>query len=172
VDVDVDTAELRDLKNDAGIADCTEPSAEPADDGLPDLALPCLGGGPEVNLAALRGPLVVNFWASWCGPCRRELPHYQAFSEKYAGSVAVLGIDYNDTQPKAALELARDAGVTYPSLADPATELAEEGLQIPGLPGIAFVDADGRMTRLMFEEIDSLGELEKLVEEHLGVSAP
>ena len=56
------------------------------------------GGGQPVDLSALRGPLVINLWASWCGPCREELPHYQAFSKKYAGKVDVLGVDWQDTR--------------------------------------------------------------------------
>lgn len=175
VDVDVDTPELRRLKQRAGVANCRPGTGEPVDGGLPDVTLRCLGGGPDVNVASLRGPMVVNFWASWCGPCRRELPFYQAFAEKYAGRVAVLGIDYDDVQPQAALELVEDTGVTFPLLADPGTELAAAGANIPGLPAIAFVDESGRMvevaegSRLMFEEVGSLAELESLVEEHLGV---
>jgi len=170
VDVDVDTRELRALKKSADVDNCQPAAGNPVDDGLPDVTLPCLGGGPDVDVAGLRGPMVVNFWASWCKPCRRELPYYQQFHQEYGDRVAVVGIDYNDTQPVAALELVRDTGVTFPLLADPGTELASEGLAIPGLPGIAFVDADGRMTHLMFDEIESLGELEELVEEHLGVT--
>lgn len=169
VAVDVDTRELRALKKSAGIEDCRPGAGSPVDDGLPDATLPCLGGGPDVNASELRGPLVVNFWASWCAPCRRELPYYQEFHERYADQVAVIGIDYNDPQPLAALELAHDTGVTFPLLADPGTELAGE-LTIPGLPAIAFIDSDGRLTQFMFQEIDSLGELEDLVAEHLGVT--
>ncbi|MEU4418788.1 TlpA family protein disulfide reductase, partial [Nocardia salmonicida] len=127
-EVDVDTPQLRQLKADAGIADCAPGDAAAVDDGgLPDLTLPCLGGGPDVDLASLHGPLVVNLWATWCGPCRRELPLYQQFSEKYAGRVPVLGIDFNDLQVANALELAKESGVTYPQLADPGSELIGKG---------------------------------------------
>ncbi len=168
--VDVDTAELRQIKKEAGIELCPATTEGEADDGLPELSLPCLGGGPDVDIAGLRGPMVINFWASWCKPCRRELPYYQAFYEEYGDQVALIGIDWNDTQPREALELARDSEVTYPLIADPRDDLSQEGLRIPGLPGIAFIDADGKITQLVFEEIDSLEELEALVEEHLEVS--
>ena len=47
------------------------PAAKPVDGGLPDLRLPCLGGGPSVNLADLRGtPMVLNVWAAWCEICK------------------------------------------------------------------------------------------------------
>ncbi len=173
--VEVDTPQLRTLKKDAGIDPCpaTEPSDEPdaPADGLPAVTLPCLGGGDDVDLAALRGPLVINVWASWCGPCRDELPVYQRFSEQYADRVGVLGIDFNDTQPRAALELARDTGVTYPLVADPDSAVAgpPPGLVPRGLPMVVLVDADGRVVHREAREITDVAELEDLVQTHLGV---
>ncbi|MEO5652334.1 MAG: TlpA disulfide reductase family protein, partial [Marmoricola sp.] len=86
---------------------------------LPEVTLQSLGGGEPVDLRSLRGPLVVNLWASWCVPCRTELPLYAAFAKKYAGRVDVLGIDFQETRVEAALQLARKSGVRYPLLADP-----------------------------------------------------
>ncbi len=172
--VEVDTSQLRALKKDAGIEPCPATVAsEPPGDGLPDVSLPCLGGGPDVALAALRGPLVINVWASWCGPCRDELPVYQRFAEQYVGRVAVLGIDFNDTQPRAALELARDTGVTYPLVADPESAVAgpPPGLVPRGLPMVVLVDAEGRVVHREAREITDVAELEELVWTHLGVRA-
>jgi thiol-disulfide isomerase/thioredoxin len=171
--VDVDTPELRRIKADAGIADCTPGTGEPVDDGLPEVTLRCLGGGPDVDVASLRGPLVVNLWAQWCAPCARELPIYQAFSEKYAGRVAVLGIDFKDMQVERALLLAKDSGVTYPLLADPTYQLEGKGpfRGLLGLPVVVLVDSDGKVAFRQGLEIKSLEELEGLVEEHLGVAS-
>ena len=164
--VQVDTVELRAIKKDAGIATCRPGHAGKVAGGLPDVTLPCLGGGPDVDLARLRGPLVVNLWAQWCGPCRAELPHYQAFARKYAGKVRVLGIDYQDTQPRWALQLARRSGVTYPLVADPDGKLG-----VRGLPKIMMVDAQGKVVYDEYGEISSVRQLERLVARHLGVTA-
>ena len=124
--IDVDTPQLRELRQEAGVERCVPGTANPVAGGLPDVTLPCLGGGRDVDLAALRGPMIVSLWASWCGPCRHELPVLQQFHERYGDRVAVLGIDYTDPQTVAALELARDSGVTYPLLADPQSALSAE----------------------------------------------
>ena len=171
--VDVDTPELRAQKAEAGIEDCpTTKNAPPADAALPDLTLPCLGGGPDVDLSTLRGPLVVNLWAQWCEPCRDELPFYQRLHEEGAGKVRVLGIDYLDPQPGGALALAEATGVTFPSLADPDGRLRQEW-RVRGLPGVLFVDEQGRVTnpdaRPTYLVIESYDQLTDLVREHLGV---
>lgn len=167
--IDVDTPELRAQKAEAGIEDC-EPGtgASPFGEvGLPRVVLPCLGGGPEVDLSELRGPLVINLFAQWCEPCREELPFYQRLHEEQ--KVDVLGIDYLDTQPAGALALAEDTGVTFPVLADPNGVLRPE-FRIRGLPGVLFVDESGQVVRVEFTVIRSYDQLTGLVREHLGVT--
>jgi thiol-disulfide isomerase/thioredoxin len=171
--VEVDTAELRALKDEAGVRDCETGPGDAVDGGLPAVTLPCLGGGSDVDLATLRGPLVVNLWASYCGPCRTEMPILQRFSEKYSGRVGVVGIDYQDVQPKAALELARDSGVTYPLLADPQADVsgASPFPALRGLPFIALVDEDGVVVHQEYVALTTSRQLEQLVAEHLGVAS-
>lgn len=170
VDVDVDTPALRALKQDAGVENCEEGTlALPVPDGLPDIVLPCLGGGPDVNLSSLRGPMVVNLWAQWCGPCRDELPYYQKLHERAGDTVSVLGIDYLDTQPRRALELVRETGVTFPLLADPAGQIRVP-FRVRGLPGVLFVDGGGTVVHIEYTVIGSYAQLRGLVSEHLGIT--
>lgn len=165
----LDSAELRAQKQAAGIEDCpTSKHLPPATDALPDLMLPCLGGGPAVDLSTLSGPLVINLWAQWCKPCREELPLYQRLHEEGRGKVEVIGIDYLDPQPGGALALAAETGVTFPLLADPDGDLRTE-LRINGLPGVVFVDADGKVTKVAFLVVESYAQLRGLVREHLGL---
>ena len=166
--VDVDTPRLRALKQRAGIADCQPGSASMAApvDALPKVALPCLGGGPDVRLDRLRGPMVINLWAQWCGPCRDELPYYQRLHEAADGRLRVLGIDYQDTQPEAALRLLQESGVTYPSLADPAAKLRAP-FRVGGLPVVVLVGPDGRVRKIQPVAITSYRQLRDLVAEHL-----
>lgn len=168
-DIAVDTPKLTQLRRSAGIDDCprVDAPAEPADDALPQVSLPCLGGGPDVTLSALRGkPTVVNLWASWCGPCEKELPLLQRLAR--TGKVRMLGVDFQDPQPGTALELARDSGVTYPSVADPEGKVAEP-LQLVGLPVTVFVRPDGRIAETVHGEYTTYDDLAADVREHLGV---
>jgi thiol-disulfide isomerase/thioredoxin len=168
-DVDVDTPELRKLREAAGMEPCEAPDRPAVEGGLPEITLPCLGGGEDVTMSALRGPLVVNLWASWCGPCRDELPYYQQLHERGRGKVDVLGVDYQDVMPGQALALAEETGVTYPSLADPGGELRAP-FRVRGLPGVLLVDEDGTVVHREYVVVESYDQLARLVEEHLGVS--
>jgi thiol-disulfide isomerase/thioredoxin len=156
--VDVDTPALRQLKSEAAVEDCAP--GRGADTGLPDLTLPCLGGGPEVDLASLEGPVILNLWASNCGPCRQEMPALQDFYEKYGDRVHVLGVDYQDRQPAAALELAKRSGVRYPLVADPGGDLnaADPVPVIIGIPYFVFLDADGDVS-VAIGGVDSVDDL-------------
>ena len=165
--VNVDTAALRHLRTSAGVEPC-RPGASSSK--LPDVTLPCLGGGHDVDLARLKGPMVVNLFAQWCGPCRSELPYYQELHRKAKGKVQVLGVDYLDTQPQAALELVEQTGVTYPLLADPAGDLRVP-FRVRGLPGIALVDKHGDVT-VQYRVFRSYAELRHLVEQQLDVHLP
>lgn len=138
---------------------------------LPPLNLAGLGGSRAVDLAKLRGPMVVNLFAQWCAPCRKELPYFEQLHQAGKGTVGVLGVDYLDTQPGRALELVRTAGVTYPLVADPAGALRTD-LRIRGLPGVVLLDADGKVADVEFRAFDSYAELQTFVEQGLGVSIP
>lgn len=165
--IDVDTPQLRALKSETAIEECAPGDA--TDGGLPDVVLPCLGGGPDVDLAGLQGPLIVNLWASWCNPCKKEMPALQDFYERYGDRVGVLGVDYQDVQPDAAIELASRLGVTYPLVADPGGELnAQDPLPvIRGVPWLILLGADGDV-ELVPGGVEDTAELVQLSNEHLG----
>lgn len=168
--VDVDTPELREQKAAAGIDDCI-PGEGDGDGGLPDLTLPCLGGGPDVELSALQGPMLVNLWYSACAPCRAEMPILQQVHEQYPGRVAVVGLDV-ETYPEAAIGFLDTIGATYPQVADPGSTIFDDtdlGLR-PAFPQTLFVDAEGEVSHVEVGEVESLDEVRGLIETHLGVS--
>lgn len=115
----------------------------------------------EKRIAALRGyPAVVNLWASWCGPCRFEFPHFQQAAAEYGKRVAFLGIDKQDSDDAAETFL-REEPVPYPSYTDPDEEIAEsiDGDAARGLPTTAFYDRRGELAYLKLGPYDDEAEL-------------
>lgn len=163
--VDVTTEELQAQREAAGIPDC-EPGEGDAD--LPDVVLPCLGGEGEASLADVEGPAVINFWASNCGPCIKEMPVLQEFHARYGDRVEVLGVDFLEGYPAAAIDLAARSGVTYPSLADACGRLQETDLVIPGKPTFVFVKEDGSVVTRA-GGIESVAEMVELAEANLDI---
>jgi thiol-disulfide isomerase/thioredoxin len=109
---------------------------------LPEISVPCFTGGQPVKIDRLRGPLVVNFFASWCAPCREELPAFQRLAD--SGRVPVLGVATDDRRD-AALSLAIDLGVRFPTLFDGTGEF-RRARGVAALPLTLFVDAHGEVT--------------------------
>ncbi|WP_341228708.1 TlpA disulfide reductase family protein [Nocardioides salarius] len=169
--IDVDTPTLREAKAEAGIEECRPGRGEPVDGGLPALALPCFGGGEDVELSGLRGPLVLNAWFATCGPCKRELPVLQEFYEQHGDRVDVLGVDFSDSIPEGAMQLLVDSGVTYPQVADTQGDLAvDPAVRLAAFPTTVLVGEDGVVEAVLPMEIRSVEQLEDLVAEHLGLA--
>lgn len=119
--------------------------------GLHKQANDLLPGGTaayEKRIAALHGyPVVVNVWASWCGPCREEFPALQKLSTRYGKKVAFLGVNYQDSNDAAETFLGEDP-VPYPSYIDPDKKIAESvGIHI-SVPDTAFYDGGGKLLYL------------------------
>lgn len=143
------------------------PTKPPVGDGLPDVSLPCLGNGPDIRLADLRGPLVINVWAQWCGPCRDEAPYLAALAKK--DKVRMLGIDYADPRPELARTFATENGLAYPHLVDQ-DKAIQGGLRVGGPPLTAFVDKDGVVVYVHRGVLTSQQQLDQLVKDKLGVA--
>lgn len=162
--------ELAKAKAAAGIEDCPETKMTPPRlKGMPALTLDCLGGGIPVRLAGLDGkPTVINLWASWCGPCREELPLLAKAHRELGDRVQILGIDFADDAPDLAIKLAANSGVTYPLIADP-TSLLKVDLLVVGLPQTVFVNARGTIVAMERRAYRSYDDLTAAISQHLGV---
>ncbi|WP_027341957.1 TlpA family protein disulfide reductase [Hamadaea tsunoensis] len=153
--------------------DCGAVVADAVGAGVPDVTVPCFHGGESIRLAQIKGAAVVNLWASWCAPCRKELPAFQALAKKTTGQVTVLGVVTKDTR-SAAGSLGEDLGLSFPAVFDAdgrlSTELVKQRLATAALPVTLFVK-DGRVAYVYQGTALDAATLDKLVTEHLGVAA-
>ncbi len=111
----------------------------------PRFLLPHLDGKGTIALASLRGSVVViNFWASWCTPCRAEAPALEATWRRYRDqNVVVLGINVQDLVPEA-LRFVRETRTTYPMVRDK-DNTVHRAYGLTGLPETFFVDRSGKI---------------------------
>ena len=107
-------------------------------------------GGQEINFSDLLGerPVILNFWAGLCPPCRAELPDLQEFHEKFEDRALMLGIDLGQTfglgSQQDAQDLLDELGITYPA-GSPDDGSVIKDYKIFGIPATVFIDADGKI---------------------------
>lgn len=151
---------------------CEVQPATPAPGGagtarVPAVELPCFAGGAPVALHALGRPAVITLWASYCWPCRTELPAFQRLWRKAGSEVVVLGVVTKDTR-MAAGSLAEELAVTFPSVYD-RQAVFQRQLGRSTLPVTLFVDAAGAIRHTDFAGALDDAELARLVRDKLGV---
>jgi peroxiredoxin len=126
-----------------------QPADEKEPEQLPEFELRVLDGGTMASDDLTGQPVVLNLWASWCGPCREEAPAFERLWQRYrSDGLQVIGVntrDHDDT----ARDFADEYGITYPILRDPDQELVEQLEEISGirgaLPQTFFVARDGSL---------------------------
>jgi thiol-disulfide isomerase/thioredoxin len=108
----------------------------------PALKLPLVGGG-EQDLASYRGrPVLLSFWATWCEPCRAEMPVFERAQQQYRDQgLVVLGVNFQERDPEIVAFLS-EIGVTFPSLVDQTGEVSRQW-RATGLPTTFLIDRQG-----------------------------
>lgn len=119
----------------------------------PDFSLETVDGA-QVSLSDLRGtPVLINFWATWCGPCVVEMPNIQEYYERYPGRFEVLAVNADESQREVAA-FAGKMNLTFPLLLDPGNQV-NSLYRLRGYPTTFLVDAEGVV---QVQHIGSLSE--------------
>ena len=140
---DPESAAPAPAKQEAALAGAPAPLAK-----LHSQANELLGGGADAfdaRVKELKGyPIVVNKWASWCGPCRAEFPYFQSQSVKRGKEIAFLGVNGNDNNNDAKNFL-KEFPVSFPSYSDPDLKVSARIKAVPAFPSTAFYDSKGEL---------------------------
>lgn len=120
-------------------------AAEPA--AAPDFALKS-DTGKNMRLRELRGQVVMlNFWATWCGPCREEMPKLQQLYRQYQKTgFTLLGVNIDDNSANA-VEMAKEIGVSFPLLFDKDKQVSKL-YKVDAMPSTVLIDRDGKLRYL------------------------
>jgi len=127
----------------------------------------CLDSSPGVNIAAIKGPAIVNVWGSWCGPCKDELPYFVEYFQTKDPQVQLIGVDVEEKRIEDGRMFARTNGIMWPNLYDQEGTTREYfGM---GVPVTWFIDGDGKVLYKKIGPIKSVEELRSLSFKFFGL---
>jgi cytochrome c biogenesis protein CcmG, thiol:disulfide interchange protein DsbE len=137
-------------------------------DQAPDFELPALDGNGTVRLSDFRGrPVVLNFWASYCNPCRDEFPLFkQALREHAADDLAVVGVAFQDV-PSDSRAFVRATGARWPNGIDERGTVGKQDYGVLALPQTFFIDRDGKIVDRYFAGLTTRAALDQPLEKLL-----
>ena len=147
------------------VVSCESISQDPTFTG--GIELECLDGGKGAQLGGLRGPMVINVWGSWCGPCKQEMPIFVDFYSKYKDKVSLIGISVEETNAQKARDFIKLYGMSWPNLND-ADGSTREILGM-GVPVTLFIDAQGKVAYRKIGAVATIEELKSDTQKYLGV---
>jgi thiol-disulfide isomerase/thioredoxin len=134
----------------------------------PDFTLVDALTGESVSLASLKGkPVWINFWATWCPPCRQEMPQMQQFYEKYhAQGLAIVGVNVQESDSQVQ-QYVKEGAYTWTFVLDPEGTTTDRYL-IGGLPSHFFIDAEGVVQAVHMGGLENMAGHKAPVEEYLA----
>ena len=147
------------------VVDCVDVNHVAAKAG--DTLLNCLIGTEKISVKSLRGPLIVNVWGSWCGPCKQEMPYFVDFHHQANGKVQLLGIAVEEAKAQDSKDFIVANGMTWPNLFD-AKGVTRKNFGM-GVPVTWFIDEQGTVVYKHIGVVKSTKELIELTTKYLKV---
>jgi cytochrome c biogenesis protein CcmG/thiol:disulfide interchange protein DsbE len=132
-----------------------------------DLTLECLDSSKGVNIAAIKGPAIINVWGSWCDPCKKELPYFTEFYQTMDPQIQLIGVDVEEKRIEDGRMFARTHGIMWPNLYD------DKGVTRKyfgmGVPVTWFIDGDGKVLYKKVGPFNSTEELRTMTFKYFGL---
>uniref|UniRef100_UPI003D8C3000 TlpA family protein disulfide reductase n=1 Tax=Gordonia sp. B7-2 TaxID=3420932 RepID=UPI003D8C3000 len=174
-DAPVSDAELARARQDAAIDPCPTSDAAPGPDAvLAGVVAPCLADGTpiDVGAATAQKPLVINIWATWCLPCRKELPYFEQFTRRAGDRVDVMGVHAQQGASSQVLILKylSENGIHLPSVLDTDGKVSAALGAPPVFPSTILVRPDGTVAGILPILFHSPDEIAAAVSRYLGVT--
>ena len=148
------------------VVDCVDVNHVAANAG--DTLLNCLTCTEKISVESLRGPLIVNVWGSWCGPCADEIPVFVDFYQQASGKVQLLGIAVEEAKAQDSKDFIISYGITWPNLYD--AKGITRGTFGMGVPVTWFIDEQGTVVYKHIGVVNSTEELNDLTAQYLKVA--
>ena len=148
------------------VVDCVDVNHVAAKSG--DTLLNCLTGSEKISVESLRGPLILNVWGSWCGPCADEIPLFVDFNQRANGKVKLLGIAVEEAKAQDSKDFIIANGMTWPNLFD-AKGITRKTFGM-GVPVTWFFDEQGMVVYKHVGVVKSTKELIDLTAKYLKVA--
>ena len=126
----------------------------------------CLDGSPGVNIAAIKGPAIINVWGSWCEPCKKEMPYLAEFFQTMDPQIQFIGVDVEEKRIEDGRMFARTHGIMWPNLFDGDGSTRKYfGM---GVPVTWFIDSDGKILYKKIGPFNSTEELRTMTFKYFG----
>ncbi len=141
------------------VVSCSSISLSGSQSGL---TLPCMDNKSKVQFGAIRGPIIVNVWGSWCAPCKEEIPFFRSFYAK--NPIQILGVDVEEASQSDGSDFILANGMTWPSVVD--SDGRSRALFGMGVPVTWFIDENGKVLYKKIGVLKSEAELRKLAQDY------
>ncbi|CAN2228706.1 TrxA Thiol-disulfide isomerase and thioredoxins [Candidatus Nanopelagicaceae bacterium] len=127
----------------------------------------CLDSSPGVNIAAIKGPAIINVWGSWCDPCKEELPYFSEFYQTMDRQIQLIGVDVEEKRIEDGRMFARTHGIMWPNLYD--ADGSTRKYFGMGVPVTWFIDGDGKVLYKKIGPFKSTEELRTMTFKYFGL---
>jgi thiol-disulfide isomerase/thioredoxin len=132
-----------------------------------EITAECLDSSLGVNVAAIKGPAIINVWGSWCDPCKEELPYFSEFFQTMDPQIQLIGVDVEEKRIEDGRMFARTHGIMWPNLYD--ADGSTRKYFGMGVPVTWFIDGDGKVLYKKIGPFKSTEELRTMTFKYFGL---